>query len=75
MNKKQLQDLKNLYEQQLQILDLMLSDMSNTTLDTVHCWLNNTIKMTEDICKENKLNDFNDERYKQITIQEALSKL
>lgn len=52
LNKKQLIQTIQFYETQLQILDIMLSDMSQITLETVNNWLDDTTRTAESSYKE-----------------------
>lgn len=66
ISKKQLIQIVDFYEKQLQILDLMLSDMSNITLETVNTWLDDTTNTAEVFYKKTKVNNFDEQYYKQV---------
>lgn len=71
--KQQLINFLEIYETQIDILDLMLSDMNNVTNNDVDIWLKTTQNLLE---KEVEIvPKFDKEHYKQITIEEALEEV
>lgn len=68
ISKKHLIQMVNFYEKQLQILDLMLSDMSNITLDIVNTWLDDTTNVAEFKYKKFNENKNDKDKYKQINM-------
>lgn len=67
LNKDKLIKLTNLYEQQLQLLELLLSDMNNVTINTIQSWLDDTLNQSKEIKTSNK-NTFDEEHYKYLSL-------
>ena len=67
LNKDKLIKLTNLYEQQLQLLELLLSDINNVTIDTIQSWLDDTLNQSKEIKILNK-NTFDEEHYKYLNL-------
>lgn len=67
LNKDKLIKLTNLYEQQLELLELLLSDMNNVTINTIQSWLDDTLNQSKEIKTPNK-NTFDEEHYKYLSL-------
>ena len=68
LKKEQLFNLVNFYEAQLQLLDLIINDMSNVTLDTIQEWLEDTYNRAQEVNKTT--NSFDEEHYTQLDLRE-----
>ncbi len=68
LKKDDLLKLVEHYEYRLQLLDLMVSDMSNITIDSIHEWLNETTEIAKNI--NIKPNSFDEERYTQLDLRD-----
>jgi len=68
LKKEQLFNLVNFYETQLQLLDLIINDMSNVTLSTIQEWLEDTYNKAQEVNKTT--NSFDEEHYTQLDLRE-----
>ena len=68
LKKDDLLKLDEHYEYRLQLLDLMVSDMSNITIDSIHEWLNETTEIAKNI--NIKPNSFDEEHYTQLDLRD-----
>ena len=77
LKKQDLVQLLEMYSNQMTILDIMLNDMSGVNIEDVQKWLD-SIQDYLEVFKHkqiNKNNNYDENNYKQITIQEALELL
>ena len=71
--KKKLRELLSIYEEEIDLLDIMLNEMSNVTLDSVQSWLDYVQKTIEEV-KENS-DVCGEGFYHQITVFEAIDNI
>ena len=77
IKKQDLIQLLEMYSNQMTILDIMLNDMSGVNISDIQEWLD-SIQDYLEVFKHkqiNKNNNYDENNYKQITIQEALELL
>ena len=77
LKKQDLVQLLEMYSNQMTILDIMLNDMSGVTINHVQEWLDSIQTYLEKFEHKqiNKNNNYDENHYKQITLQEALGLL
>ena len=68
LKKEQLLNLVNFYQSQLDVLDLMLNDMSNIDMSIVQKWLDDTTKYTPKFTKN--CNSFDEQHYTQLDLRD-----
>lgn len=68
LRKNNLLKLVEHYEYRLQLLDLMISDMSNVSINSIHEWLDETMEITKNI--NTKPNSFDEEHYTQLDLRD-----
>ena len=68
LKKEQLLNLVNFYQSQLDVLDLMLNDMSNIDMSIVQKWLDDTTKYTPKFTKS--YNSFDEQHYTQLDLRD-----
>lgn len=68
LKKDELLKLVNFYENQLNVLNLMLSDMSDINIDIVQNWLDETINSAPKNTKN--INSFDKEYYTQLDLRD-----
>ena len=77
IKKQDLIQLLEMYSNQMTILDIMLNDISDVNIEDVQKWLD-SIQDYLEVFKHkqiNKNNNYDENHYKQVTIQEALELL
>lgn len=77
IKKQDLIQLLEMYSNQMTILDIMLNDMSGVNISDIQEWLD-SIQTYLEVFKHkqiNKNNNYDENHYKQVTIQEALELL
>ena len=77
LKKQDLVQLLEMYSNQMTILDIMLNDMSGANISDIQEWLDSIqdYLMNFKHKQMNKNNDYDENHYKQVTIQEALELL
>lgn len=77
LKKQDLVQLLEMYSNQMTILDIMLNDISDVNISDVQKWLDSIqdYLMNFKHKQMNKNNDYDENHYKQVTIQEALELL
>ena len=75
--KQDLVQLLEMYSNQMTILDIMLNDMSGVNISDIQEWLDSIqdYLMNFKHKQMNKNNNYDENHYKQVTIQEALELL
>lgn len=67
LKKEELLNLVYFYENQLDILDLMLNDMNNVNIGAVQIWLDDTINSAPKFTKS--INSFDEKNYTQLDLR------
>ena len=77
IKKQDLIQLLEMYSNQMTILDIMLNDMSGVNIRDIQEWLDSIQTYLEVFKRKqiNKNNNYDENHYKQVTIQEALELL
>lgn len=77
LKKQDLVQLLEMYSNQMTILDIMLNDISNANIGDIQEWLDSIQDYLMNFKHKqiNKNNNYDENNYKQITIQEALELL
>ena len=77
LKKQDLVQLLEMYSNQMTILDIMLNDMSGVNINDIQKWLDSIqdYLMNFKHKQMNKNNNYDENHYKQVTIQEALELL
>lgn len=77
LKKQDLVQLLEMYSNQMTILDIMLNDISNINIGDIQEWLDSIQDYLMNFKHKqiNKNNNYDENNYKQITIQEALELL
>ena len=77
LKKQDLVQLLEMYSNQMTILDIMLNDMSGVNIGDIQKWLDSIQDYLMNFKHKqiNKNNNYDENNYKQITIQEALELL
>lgn len=77
LKKQDLVQLLEMYSNQMTILDIMLNDISNVNIGDIQEWLDSIQDYLMNFKHKqiNKNNNYDENNYKQITIQEALELL
>lgn len=77
IKKQDLIQLLEMYSNQMTILDIMLNDMSGVNIRDIQEWLDGIQTYLEVFKRKqiNKNNNYDENHYKQVTIQEALELL
>lgn len=77
LKKQDLIQLLEMYSNQMTILDIMLNDMSDVNISDIQKWLDSIQDYLENFKHKqiNKNNNYDENHYKQVTIQEALELL
>ena len=77
LKKQDLVQLLEMYSNQMTILDIMLNDMSGVNISDIQEWLDSIQAYLENFKHKqiNKNNNYDEDHYKQVTIQEALELL
>ena len=77
LKKQDLVQLLEMYSNQITILDIMLNDMSGVNISDIQEWLDSIQAYLEKFKHKqiNKNNNYDEDHYKQVTIQEALELL
>lgn len=77
LKKQDLVQLLEMYSNQMTILDIMLNDMSDVNISDIQKWLDSIQDYLANFKHKqiNKNNNYDEDHYKQVTIQEALELL
>ncbi len=75
LTKIQLIKLCEHYEYQLTLLDLMINNMSNIEMSDIQQWLDDNVKLAQEIYTEKNILKFDKDNYTQITVYDALEQL
>ena len=77
IKKQDLIQLLEMYSNQMTILDIMLNDMSDVNISDIQKWLDSIQDYLMNFKHKqiNKNNNYDENHYKQVTIQEALELL
>lgn len=77
LKKQDLVQLLEMYSNQMTILDIMLNDISDVNISDIQKWLDSIQDYLMNFKHKqiNKNNNYDENNYKQITIQEALELL
>ena len=77
LKKQDLVQLLEMYSNQMTILDIMLNDMSGVNIGDIQKWLDSIQDYLMNFKHKqiNKNNNYDENHYKQVTIQEALELL
>ena len=77
LKKQDLVQLLEMYSNQMTILDVMLNDMSGVNISDIQGWLDSIQDYLEKFAHKqiNKNNNYDEDHYKQVTMQEALELL
>lgn len=77
LKKQDLVQLLEMYSNQMTILDIMLNDMSDVNISDIQKWLDSIQDYLENFKHKqiNENNNYDENHYKQVTIQEALELL
>lgn len=77
IKKQDLIQLLEMYSNQMTILDIMLNDISDVNITDIQKWLDNIQDYLANFKHKqiNENNNYDENHYKQITIQEALELL
>lgn len=77
LKKQDLVQLLEMYSNQMTILDIMLNDMSGVNIGDIQKWLDSIQDYLMNFKRKqiNKNNNYDENHYKQVTIQEALELL
>ena len=77
LKKQDLIQLLEMYSNQMTILDIMLNDVSGVNISDIQEWLDSIQTYLEGFKHKqiNKNNNYDENHYKQVTIQEALELL
>lgn len=77
LKKQDLVQLLEMYSNQMTILDVMLNDMSGVNISDIQGWLDSIQDYLMNFKHKqiNKNNNYDENHYKQVTIQEALGLL
>jgi hypothetical protein len=77
LKKQDLVQLLEMYSNQMTVLDIMLNDMTDVNISDIQKWLDSIQDYLEKFAHKqiNKNNNYDEDHYKQVTIQEALELL